>query len=195
MNSVFSGTLSPLLSTIILILSIVFSLVACFFGYKLLKIWTILIGFVLGLVIGGVLTYYFSKQNLLLTIIIALIVGIVLGILAFALYKVGVFILAAYEGYLIVTNVISALWPSGSHIIVTIIAVIIAIAVGILAVRFIRPVIIIETALSGGASIASLLIQHQIFQNPLIPLGIFVVIAVAGIITQFSTTHEDDHIR
>lgn len=191
LDSVPDLAISDMSSTsniIVFIIAVIFSLAACFFGYRLLKIWSTIIGFIIGLIIGGTLADFFSKGNLWITIGVALVVGIILGVLAFFLYKVGVFILVLIESVALISNILTTLISNLSGTIIYIIAIVLGILIAILAIKLMRPVVIVVTALNGGSSIVSALIRFGLVSNNLILLIVFAVIAVAGMVVQFLTT-------
>lgn len=173
---------------IIFIISVIFALATCFFGYKLLKLWSVLIGFVIGLALGGSLANYFSGGRIWITIVVAVIVALILGVLAFFLYRVGVFILVGIETFAVAANILTSIWTTGKPGVIYIISAIIGIIIGLLAMKFIKPFVIIITGLSGGASVASALIRFIVISNNLIILIVFLAIAVAGMAVQFATT-------
>ena len=77
---------------------LVFGVINCILGYRLLRFWMMLFGFVIGAGIGLGVAYSSGTQEQYVYIGAALAVGVILAILAFLIYKVGIFILGAGLG-------------------------------------------------------------------------------------------------
>ena len=116
------------------------ALLNCFLGYRLKKLWIGMIGFLLGIAIGAGITSLFSENK---TVILAagLVVGILAALLSFRLYLIGVFFYAALSVYPLIAGLIGKeLWWEIA------LSVIAAFLIGLLAVNFVRPVLIIASA-------------------------------------------------
>lgn len=117
------------------------ALLNCFLGYRLKKLWIGMIGFLLGIAIGAGITSLFSENK---TVILAagLVVGILAALLSFRLYLIGVFFYAALSVYPLIAGLIGKeLWWEIA------LSVIAAFLIGLLAVNFVRPVLIIASPL------------------------------------------------
>lgn len=159
---------------------LVFALLNCFFGYKLRKIWITLVGILVGFLIGFAVVMFLST-NLIASLIIGVITGILLGIISFKLYLVGIFLLCGASAFFLVYSCIPVDWL---RILLGFIA---GIAVGILAVKFVRPVTILSTGINGGFTAGQAIFSaFQITSWQYFPIG--AILAVLGILVQFKTT-------
>jgi hypothetical protein len=175
--------LSPQSWGVLLLFGILPALAHCFFGYRLLKLWLFLAGLALGLASGygaGM------RMNLGQTpcILIGVVLGLALGFLAFKIWKLGVFLLCGGMAYLFGAVWIPQWWLTA----------LVAIAVGILAVKFVRPVVILSTGLSGGSSAVQALSCALVSLGALPTVNFLsgwlawvlgIVLAVGGIAYQF----------
>ena len=71
---------------------IVFALLNCFFGYTLRKLWSVIPGFFLGAAAGYAAGSY-TNQTTTITLALAVGTGLLTAIIAFVLYRIGLFLL------------------------------------------------------------------------------------------------------
>lgn len=132
------------------------SAIEAFFGYLLMRIWIvingILNGFIIGVILGGIIGGILGEgdpEMLLGWVLFGLIAGpIIGGMIAYKVWKIGVFLLcfgictmvAFVLGSLMVGNMTAGL----------IFGVIIGAIAGYYAVLFVKPVVILITAIGGG---------------------------------------------
>lgn len=160
-------------------ISLVIGAVECFAGFKIMKtmlaIWGFFIGAMLGVVVGVV------AESTILGFILVLLFGVGLAILAYKLYLAGIFILTAF-----LTTI--AFYVIFEHIAV---ALLLGIGVGVLAIFFVKPVVIISTAFSGAGIILSsayLMMDLGMNANPVVTAILWIPIAFTGIAVQYITT-------
>ena len=173
--------------TIGLAISLLLSLASCFFGYKLMKVWIAVAGFVLGFVLGDVVCALLKVESFGVFFLIGAVVGIALAIVSFKLYKVGIFLLGGVLGGGIATLVLGT--QEWWHILV---AVLIGLAVGALTVLASKPVVILASSISGGLSAlrsaGALFTLSTLTGNAsTIILWGGAALAVAGVVVQFIT--------
>lgn len=127
---------------------ILFGLIQCFFGYRIFKLILGVLGFFLGLAIGGSAGMALAQDQSGL-IIGALLGGIIGAGLLVALYFLGIFVLGALLGALLCGAVMagSGTQPEGLVVIGA------AIAGGIVALVLQRFIIIFSTAFAGAWSV------------------------------------------
>lgn len=77
---------------LILTFSILFAVLQCFFGYKLLKLWIGLIGFLIGFALGFFLARALVNGEAYVPALVGIVVGLVFALLAFRIYLIGVFV-------------------------------------------------------------------------------------------------------
>lgn len=76
----------------LLLIVIVFALLNCFFGYTLRKLWSVIPGFFLGAAAGYAAGTY-TNQTTTITLALAVGIGLLTAIIAFVLYRIGLFLL------------------------------------------------------------------------------------------------------
>lgn len=176
-------TLSPQSWGVLLLFGMLPALAQCFWGYRLLKLWLFLAGGALGLASG-----YGAAMRMGLeetpALIIGVILGLLLGILAFKICKLGVLLLCGGMAYFLFAAWVPQWW----------LAALLALAVGLLAVKFMRPAIILSTGLSGGASAVQALalalvslgvLPSENFLSGWLAWVLGIVLAIGGIAYQF----------
>lgn len=171
----------------ITLVSILISLLICFVGYRLIKIWIVFSGFFIGAALAAKAANYFWANNQL-TIALALIVGIALAVAALKLFEIAVFIVAALFAYMFIGTILLYFNISFNPAVYLLVAVV-ALIIGGVAVMFIKPAGILITAVYGGMmagqGILKLLLPQQI--PPLLLLVMGFIIAAAGITIQFAS--------
>ena len=176
------------------ILGLLLEAVLCFAGYRLQRIGIALIGFLLGAGIG--MSIAGDREGLAwLAIVLALAGGILFSVLAYRMYLAGIFLLTGILAFTIAQAPLLLLHLPGWANIAG--GAVIGIVVGILAVKFTRPVLILTTALQGSFGV----VRHGLTllgENPDQPGGWMlyaaiaaaVVLAVLGICVQRRTSPE-----
>jgi len=143
--------------SVIGVISCIFGLLQCFFGYKLFKFWCSVTGFLVGGSIGMAIsasgTFAGSPAAGLIGLLVIIVFGCIGSFLAYKAYLVGLFIYAFFAAFLIV-SVITAI-ITNSIIIGLGVGISAGIALGIVAVIHRRFFIILVTSIFGGISICS----------------------------------------
>lgn len=128
------------------------ALLACFFGYRLRKFCVAVTGFSAGLIIGFFVGALIGGPPA--GIAAALILAVILALLAFKLYKTGIFLMTAIYTFSAVLMI-----PDGGNTVtgtlIAVLAFIAAIAAGCLSLKFLRPVLITATSIGGGFQLAA----------------------------------------
>lgn len=166
---------------------LVFGLLNCVLGYRLLRFWVMLFGFIAGAMGGYLIIKKLQVQEKIYYLGAMIGLGIIVAVIAFLIYKAGIFLLAAILG---VTASIFFLRPTSSA--VFFFCLLIGAVLGFLSVKFSREVIISATSLMGGA-IAGLSLG-KIGSIPEIPygLGMAAGFAVLGMLVQFVTNKPEE---
>ncbi|MEG1068676.1 MAG: DUF4203 domain-containing protein [Ruthenibacterium sp.] len=173
------------------VITILWSLLHCFFGYKLQKIWVALMSFVVGGVLGYIIAALFTPPTWV-PWIAALALGVIFVLISFKLYLMGVFLLS----FVLFAICMQSLIPNET--IMWIVIVVGGILLGILAVKFTRPVLIFATALGGGLTAAKSILMMTGVTALLgtqgiwlyLPVAAGVVLAGLGMWFQYKTTHK-----
>ena len=162
----------------------IFSLMQCFFGYKLRKLWIACAGFFIGFGAGALLSAFLLPANrytLLLVVLIGLAAGGLLALTAVKLYHAGIFLYA----FFIVFTTVAGLFPDKLSWLGLLIGLAAGIAAGILTLRFLRPFVICTTAIGGDLSGAQQLLSLFGVSSLPVILGVGTAAALLGLITQF----------
>lgn len=181
-----SGTLSMIIFGVVLI----FGIVNCILGYRLLRFWMMIFGFLMGAGIGLFAVHEAGITNKTYYMIAMLAAGAVLAIIAFAIFKAGIFIMGAGIGLTLTVYVIH---PTTSF--AFFICLLAGVGLGFLAMRYEREVIIIGTSVLGG--VLSGFATAKLAGMEEIPFGIIFSagFALVGLLIQFAINkpkYEDD---
>ncbi len=195
---------------LVAVLSIAIGLLNCFFGYRIFKVMLGIYGFVLGASVGALVADSVAAGHALWLVIGAVVGGVAGAALMVLLYLVGVFVVGAVAGALLANLIGAAL---GTHL-PELVVLIVAAAVGIIAVALQRTAIILATAFSGGwgvvgGAMALLSGRTAFLVNPLnrpqalhrtglpllVLLVLWLVLSIAGAVVQFRTTVEKPSTR
>ena len=159
----------------------VFGLLNCILGYRILRFWMMIFGFCIGAGIGFFLVYRVGTEEKAYYMGAMLGIGVVMAVLAFMIYRAGIFILGAGLGLFLSIYLIH---PTSSFSFF--LCILIGVGIGVLALRYDREVIIVGTSFLGGVtaglSLAKLLAMDQI------PYGILfgAAFAILGMLIQFA---------
>ena len=143
-------------STVFLEAALAFALLNCFFGYKLRKVWSCIFGLLLGIGTGLTAAVYLD-QPLKISLIAAGIGGLVCMMLAFLLYRIGMFFLCIGTVIMILFQLFPM--PTFSALCGF---VVFGITAGFLAVVQEHVVVICITAVCGGIGSAKLISLYSV---------------------------------
>ena len=124
---------------------LIFGILNCILGYRLLRFWMMLGGFFVGASLAFISAHSMGIEEKSIYLIAVFVTGIIFAVIAFLVYKAGVFILAAGIGW---TLSIYFIHPTSSAVFFA--CILIGIALGSLAVKYCREVLIVATSLCGG---------------------------------------------
>ena len=198
--------------------SMAFSLIVCFFGYRLQKVFYAISGFVIGAFLGALIIVLVCPKNeyfLTILIVTALILGIVGAIVSFKFYRIGVFFYmfstvfsviyclseailkegtgSSQDISLLVNNISKGNFSNVNWEIV-IVSAVVSVIIGIITIKYIRNIMISVTAISGGINFSTVLLANVIkFNNLIVILLVAAAVAVLGITFQFKTTKKSYH--
>lgn len=168
-------------AAVLVVFGAVFSLLNCFLGYRLVKLWSALCGFAVGWVAAFAVSMHFLA-NAGVSAVIGIAAGLLLGGIAFFLYKAGVFVLCVFLVFFLCVGLIPIQWLA------IVLGLALGLAVGVLAMKFMREVLIFTTAISGGMNAANALLPVFGLQNAAAALIVGLALAVLGIVVQWKTT-------
>ena len=174
-STILNGGLPMKLLVVIIIVGILIS----FFGLKLVRVLTTIVGFVLGAGIGLIISNVLGWSGITVAIV-TLGCAVVLAALSFFLYRMGVFLMVFGAA----TTIICA----GNNItnMMLIIFVAVALVFAILSAIFVEPLVIVVTAICGAVNASLAIVAATGLEgNLLIMIGIAVAISIVGMIIQF----------
>lgn len=125
------------------VIGLIICAIAALFGYKLIKLFSGFVGFLVGLIIGIGLTIRMNSTGYLL---LGFLLGIGLAVYSYHFYKAGVFIVSFVNGTLLTLSIMLLIINNLN--ISLVIGCIVGIGIGILAFMFTKPTIIISTAIT-----------------------------------------------
>ena len=162
------------------------ALLNCFLGYRLKKLWISMIGFLLGIAIGAGITALFSEnKTVILAAGLVTLVASLASLISFRLYLIGVFFYAVLSAYPLIAGLIGKeLWWEIA------LSVIAALLIGLLAVNFVRPVLIIVSAVGGGMQASQIIMGWIAMENPWGLYGVAAGLALLGMLVQFRSSKE-----
>jgi len=134
-----------------LILTLLFGILSCFWGYRAFKIVLGVVGFAAGAYLGASAVAFFTGGFGVVAVITGLVGGLIGATLVSFVYYVGVFVLGALGGWVVYTMIAGAA-GCGPRLILLVIPVL---AGGILALFFQKFLIIVSTAFIGSWCIVS----------------------------------------
>ncbi len=175
------------------ILSLILSLVCCFYGYRLSRLIMSLSGFILGSWLGNALIVPMVKVRPPLSSLIVLICGGILASAAWKIYKLGLCLLSFFLAW----SAAQILIPLGD-LPKVILCLFVGIFAAIIVMAFLRPGIILLTAIFGGTYASAGLLTVSDYFNLKIPQMISGILPLStglialGIIVQFIMTRHDD---
>lgn len=160
-------------------ISLIIGAIECFAGFKIMKamlaVWGFFIGAVLGVLIGV------AAESTVLGAVLVIIFGAALAFLSYKLYLAGIFLLSAFLTAIAVYIMFENIY----------VALLLAIGVGVLAIFFVKPVVIVTTSISGAGIILSsayLIMNLGMNGSTFVTVILWIPIALAGIAVQYVTT-------
>lgn len=161
---------------------LVFGVINCILGYRLLRFWMMLFGFVIGAGLGYGASFLMGIWDTAMQLAVAAGVGAVLAIIVFISYKAGIFVMGAGLGLGIAVYV---LHPTTS--LMFFVCLLAGVGIGSLAIKWAREVIITGTSLLGGAMAGMALAKLGGLAEFPYGVGLSAAFAALGMLIQFAT--------
>ena len=194
MNMIENARTIPALTDISMIgfaVLLVFGAINCILGYRLLRFWMMLCGFIIGAGVGFGVAYSSGVTEKYMYAVIMVGIGVVFAVIAFVSYKIGIFILGAGIG---IGLGIYIFHPTSS--LVFFFCLLLGAGLGVLAMRQAREVLIVGTSLLGGAMAGVSAAKLGGLADFPYGLGMSAGFAILGMLIQFATNRrkraEDD---
>jgi hypothetical protein len=147
-------------------LAIAVGVLACFWGYRIVKVILGIMGFAGGFVGGWTAAGSLAPGHDVITLVSALLGGVIGGVLCVWLYFLGVFLLGASAGVVVA----GAVFAGMGHEAQPIFLVVSAVAFGLLALALQKFMIIVSSAFSGSYLIAAGLLHLAYLGRDTAPL-------------------------
>ena len=182
----FISSLLPFLNNINIVglilsfVSLVLSVLLCFWGYRLFTCFTAGIGFVTGAFLGFLLSGHYFTDELW-----------ILGFLATRLILLSTFFVVLILVSVFSCGLLVSFVPSLSNVMAGIISLILGIVAGVICIKLQKPIIILVTAFCGALGTVQILFQLLKFEQITIFYGAFLSLAMIGSIVQFLSTRRD----
>ena len=178
------GTLPQISSFAVIGFGVLFVLgvVNCILGYRLLRFWMMLFGFLIGAGLGFGVAYSTGVQEKYMYAVFAVVAGVVLAAIAFVSYKVGIFILGMGIGLGLGIYVIH---PTTS--LTFFFCLMLGVGLGVMAMKQARVILIVGTSLLGGAMAGFSLARLGNMADIPYGVGLSVGFALLGMLIQFAT--------
>ena len=167
--------------------ALVFGLLNCILGYRVLRFWMMLFGFAIGAVAGAAVAYLSGMETRSALLGAMGVGGVIVAVIAFLIYKAGIFLLGMGIGLALSVYV---LHPTTSAMFF--LCILIGVGLGVLAMRNARVVIIVGTSVLGG--VLSGISLAKIGGLAEIPYGIGMSVGFAGLgmLIQFAINKPDE---
>ena len=160
------------------IAGLIIGVLLLFFGYKLQK-WIVILGwFLLGYMLGGYIGGLFTSGTILLLIQIGC--GLLLAGGGWKLEKIALCVAIAYYAYCVLVPYNISIFPEHIYNLALIIGI--SIIIGIVAVRFIKPILILVTAFYGATMIVQYLPTYISIPSNYLTIGFYVLIVIGAIV-------------
>ena len=190
-----SGAISEVMSGLteaLAVGSLILGILQCFFGFRLLRFWISMTGFVLGLYLGETISSKFLSEPRYAPWLIGAVCGFLLCFFAYRIYLAGVFL---FCGILAASVIRLIPFPDGRAWKVLLYVLMVAgfVLFGVVSVRFSRPAVIFITSGAGAAASvhALALMRTNISGNVNLQNLVMVVLFAAGAAVQFLTTRRN----
>ena len=196
MNMIETTRTVPSFSSISMIgfaVLLVFGVINCILGYRLLRFWMMLCGFIIGAGIGFGAAFSTGVTEKYMYAAFMVGAGVLLAVIAFMSYKIGIFILGAGIG---IGLGIYVFHPTTS--LVFFFCLLLGVGLGVLAMKWVREVLIIGTSLLGGAMAGFSAAKLGGLSDIPYGAGLSLGFALLGMLIQFATnrhreTDEDEY--
>lgn len=152
-----------IIAVILCILAIALGIMFCFFGYRYLR--KLIMGF--GFLVGAITAYILLAPTMSLfpTIILSVVIGAATGLLLYYVHFAGIFMLGAAFGASLVRILCTLFSWDPSALVASILTLVAAIVLGVMAVIYRRNLIVICTAFTGGM-LTALCCGFMLFGEP-----------------------------
>jgi len=166
-----------------IILGAVWNLFVCFFGYRFYRVVITICGFLVGAVASYFLLGSYTSIDKNVLLILSLVIGVVVALLAYVLYRIGIFLLVAAAMFFTLSGLLGSTLKDQSMVLIICVAA--ALILAILSVKFMKPIMILSSGLAGGLGTVKIVGSVLGLSNPTALTAVGIVLAAVGIWFQF----------
>ena len=171
----------------LLLIVIVFALLNCFFGYTLRKLWSVIPGFFLGAAAGYAAGTY-TNQTTTITLALAVGIGLLTAIIAFVLYRIGLFLLICGLVGFCLWHLVNPNDITGYGLVA-----LVAFVIGLICVPFERISVILVTSICGALTTIRMAYFFKDLDLNMMFWIVSAILAAAGMLFQFKPWKEADY--
>lgn len=171
----------------LLLIVIVFALLNCFFGYALRKLWSVIPGFFLGAAAGYAAGTY-TNQTTTITLALAVGTGLLTAIIAFVLYRIGLFLLICGLVGFCLWHLVNPNDTTGYGLVA-----LVAFVIGLICVPFERISVILVTSICGALTTIRMAYFFKDLDLNMMFWIVSAILAAAGMLFQFKPWKEADY--
>lgn len=171
----------------LLLIVIVFALLNCFFGYALRKLWSVIPGFFLGAAAGYAAGTY-TNQTTTITLALAVGTGLLTAIIAFVLYRIGLFLLICGLVGFCLWHLVNPNDTTGYGLVA-----LVAFVIGLICVPFERISVILVTSICGALTTIRMAYFFKDLDLNMMFWIASAILAAAGMLFQFKPWKEADY--
>ena len=185
---------NPIVHYVGIVLLTLAGIIYCLYGFRLMRVISTAIGAAIGCAVGYIITSFVTLK-FPIDAIVMVVCAVIFGLLGFFLRRFGIF-LAVFCGMFAAVLSFLTEYTNFNQVVIAIVALVAGVVFAILSILYMRPLIIISTALVGGMMFSYEIFEHlvQIRWDPPIEmyarLGCGAVMALIGIIFQFVNTRQ-----
>ena len=161
------------------ILGAVWNLFVCFFGYRFYRVVITICGFLFGALVSYFLIGKYAAIDQTVLLILALAIGVVVALIAYVLYRAGIFLLVAAAMFFILSGLMSV--TAANQNMVFLISGIIALVCAILSVKFMKQIMIFSSGLAGGFGTVKIIGTVLGLSSQMALTAVSLILAAAGI--------------
>lgn len=176
--------------------AVALGIIYCFFGYRAMRVIAALVGFAAGVLIGDGIARA-AEFQFPLDLVMVIVGGVLLAVLGFFLFRVFMFV-AVFLSVFSITMSLIVEYTKLDSMVILIVALVVGIIFAILAAVYLRTMIIVATALSGGFILANELFENLIriqwssTVETIVRLSTGLGLAVIGMVYQFHTAPKEE---
>lgn len=171
----------------LLLIVIVFALLNCFFGYALRKLWSVIPGFFLGAAAGYAAGTY-TNQTTTITLALAVGTGLLTAIIAFVLYRIGLFLLICGLVGFCLWHLVNPNDITGYGLVA-----LVAFVISLICVPFERISVILVTSICGALTTIRMAYFFKDLDLNMMFWIASAILAAAGMLFQFKPWKEADY--